>query len=112
MRYFKGEAYLEVIYENEAIVYDQKNDAGRMLQVDFDIKMSRSKTPNQGVIAIYNLAETDRRRIERDAKSVRLYAGYDGDNKLIFVGDVVFVSSLHSNGPPALLPTNCTDWQI
>lgn len=94
MRYFKGEAYLEVIYEKEAIVYDQKNDAGRMLQVDFDIKMSRSKTPNQGVIAIYNLAETDRRRIERDAKSVRLYAGYDGDNKLIFVGDVVFVSTV------------------
>lgn len=93
MRYFKGEAYLEVIYANEAVVYDQKNDAGRMLQVDFDIKMSRSKTPNQGVIAIYNLAETDRRRIERDAKSVRLYAGYDGDNKLIFVGDVVFVST-------------------
>lgn len=94
MRYFKGEAYLEVIYENEAIVYDQKLDTGRMLQVDFDIKMSRSKTPNQGVVAIYNLAETDRRRIERDAKSIRLYAGYDGDNKMIFTGDVVFASSV------------------
>lgn len=93
MRYFKGEAYLEVIYDNEAVAYDQKLDNGRMLQVDFDIKMSRSKTPNQGVIAIYNLAETDRRRIERDAKSVRLYAGYDGDNKMIFTGDVVFASS-------------------
>ena len=94
MRYFKGEAYLEIIYANEAVVYDQKNDGGRMLQVDFDIKMSRSKTPNQGVVAIYNLAETDRRRIERDAKSLRLYAGYDGDNKMIFTGDVVFASSV------------------
>lgn len=94
MRYFKGEAYLEVIYDNEAIVYDQKLDTGRMLQVDFDIKMSRSKTPNQGVIAIYNLAETDRKRIERDAKSIRLYAGYDGDNKMIFTGDVIFASSM------------------
>lgn len=93
MRFFKGEAYLEVIYDNEAVVYDQKLDTGRMLQVDFDIKMSRSKTPNQGVIAIYNLSETDRRHIERDAKSVRLYAGYDGDNKMIFTGDVVFASS-------------------
>lgn len=94
MRFFKGEAYLEVIYGKEAIVYDQKTDAGRMLQVDFDIKMSRSKTPNQGVVAIYNLSETDRRRIERDAKSIRLFAGYDGDNKMIFTGDVVFVSSV------------------
>lgn len=96
MRYFKADAYLEVTYEKEAVVYDQVDEWQRHLAVDFDIKMSRSKTPNQGVVAIYNLSAATRQRIERDAKSIRLFAGYDNEYKLIFTGDVVFVNSLKS----------------
>jgi len=93
MRYFKGDCYIEVTYANEVVIYDQIDDNQRRMAVDFDIKMSRSKTPNQGVVAIYNLSKASRQRIERDAKSIKLYAGYDGDFKMIFTGDVVFVSS-------------------
>lgn len=93
MRYFKGDCYVEVEYANEVVVYDQMDTNSRRLAVDFDIKMSRSKTPNQGVIAIYNLSSESRQRIERDGKSIKLYAGYDGDLKMIFTGDIVFVST-------------------
>lgn len=97
MRFFKADAYLEVIYDKEAVVYDQKDKWERRFALDFDIKMSRSKTPNQGIIAIYNLSADTRQRIERDAKSIRVFAGYDDNFKLIFTGDVVFVNSSKSS---------------
>lgn len=103
MRLFKGELWIEVVYDSEAVVYDQKDEWGRMLHLDIDVKASRSKTPNQGVVAIYNLKESDRNRIRRDGKSIRVFCKYhDMDEPvMVFTGDIVFAYTIKDG----------TDWK-
>lgn len=93
MRFWKGSAYLVVEFDGYERRFDQIDADGRRLALDFETKSTRSQQPNQGVFALYNLSASSRQEIERNAKAVRCYAGYDGDEKLIFQGDVVFVNS-------------------
>lgn len=94
MRFWKGSAYLVVEYDGYERRFDIEDADGRRLALDFETKSTRSKEPNQGVFNLYNLRASTRQEIETDAKAVRCYAGYDGDEKLIFAGDVVFVNSI------------------
>ena len=94
MRFWKGYAYLVIEYNGFERRFDTEDEDGRLLALDFETKSTRSKEPNQGVFNYYNLSASTRQEIETDAKSVRCYAGYDGDAKLIYQGDIVFVNSL------------------
>ena len=108
MRFWKGYAYLVIEYNGFDRRFDVVDEDGRMLALDFETKSTRSKEPNQGVFNYYNLSESTRQEIETDAKAVRCYAGYDGDAKLIYQGDIVFVNSLKS-GADWVTTIHCGD---
>lgn len=91
MRLFKSDAYIEVDTDSETIKLDQRDPIyGRRLVVEFDCLLTNSSHPNKGMVRIYNLTESTRRKIVTNGKKVRLYAGYDGNEKLICVGDLMF----------------------
>lgn len=108
MRFWKGYAYLVIEYNGFERRFDIEDEDGRLIALDFETKATRSKEPNQGVFNYYNLSASTRQEIETDAKSVRCYAGYDGDAKLIYQGDIVFVNSLKS-GPDWVTTIHCGD---
>lgn len=108
MRFWKGYAYLVVEYALFDRRFDVEDLDGRLLALDFETKMTRSKEPNQGVFNLYNLSASTRLEIETDAKSVRCYAGYDGDAKLIYTGDLVFVNSV-KQGVDWMTTLHCGD---
>ena len=108
LRFWKGYAYLVIEYEGFERRFDVEDKDGRLLALDFETKMTRSKEPNQGVFNLYNLSASTRLEIETDAKGVRCYAGYDGDAKLIYTGDLVFVNSI-KQGPDWLTTLHCGD---
>ena len=108
MRFWKGYAYLVIEYDGFERRFDIEDEDGRLLALDFETKSTRSKEPNQGVFNYYNLSASTRLEIETDAKAVRCYAGYDGDAKLIYQGDIVFVNSLKS-GPDWVATIHCGD---
>lgn len=108
MRFWKGYAYLVVEYALFDRRFDVEDPDGRLLALDFETKMTRSKEPNQGVFNLYNLSASTRLEIETDAKSVRCYAGYDGDAKLIYTGDLVFVNSV-KQGTDWMTTLHCGD---
>lgn len=108
MRFWKGYAYLVIEYNGFERRFDVVGEDGRMLALDLETKSTRSKEPNQGVFNYYNLSASTRQEIETDAKSVRCYAGYDGDAKLIYQGDIVFANSLKS-GPDWVTTIHCGD---
>ncbi|MGL4751455.1 MAG: hypothetical protein ACRCXB_03385 [Aeromonadaceae bacterium] len=94
MRLFKSDAYIEVDTDSETIKLDQRDPIyGRRLVVEFDCLLTNSSHPNKGMVRIYNLTESTRRKIVTNGKKVRLYAGYDGNEKLICVGDLMFADS-------------------
>lgn len=94
MRLFKSDAYIEVDTTDETIKLDQRDPIyGRRLVVEFDCLLTNSSHPNKGMARIYNLTESTRRKIVTNGKKVRLYAGYDGNEKLICVGDLMFADS-------------------
>jgi hypothetical protein len=108
LRFWKGYAYLVIEYNGFERRFDIEDEDGRMLALDIETKSTRSKEPNQGVFNYYNLSESTRQEIETDAKSVRCYAGYDGDAKLIYQGDIVFANSLKS-GADWVTTIHCGD---
>lgn len=108
LRFWKGYAYLVIEYEGFERRFDVEDQDGRLLALDFETKMTRSKEPNQGVFNLYNLSASTRLEIETDAKSVRCYAGYDGEAKLIYTGDLVFVNSI-KQGPEWVTTLHCGD---
>lgn len=81
-------AYIVVIFPTEELRYDKRDDDGRMLAVDFDVKHTNGKEPSVGNFAIYNLAEETRKRIASDAIGVRFYGGYEGREKLLYSGSI------------------------
>lgn len=94
MSLFKSDAYIEVDTDSETIKLDQRDPIyGRRLVVEFDCLLTNSSHPNKGMVRIYNLTESTRRKIVTNGKNVRLYAGYDGNEKLICVGDLMFADS-------------------
>ena len=59
-------------------------------RVSFEITKSLIGYPNQGLIKIYNLNDTQRNQIEEQFSTIQLFAGYD-DLVLLFSGDIINV---------------------
>lgn len=58
------------------------------LDVSFNVQRSLKKEPNTASISVYNLSSEQRRQIENFKVLVNLSAGYNGENSLIFSGDM------------------------
>lgn len=64
------------------------------LRVLFSVKKTLEKEPNTADVTIVNLGEDSRRKVELSRGGVvRLTAGYEGNEALIFSGNVRFASS-------------------
>ena len=68
------------------------------LRVAFAIEKSLGKTPNTCTVSISNLAETTRATIQKLPLNLTLAAGFDGDLRQLFVGDILYSSSQASGG--------------
>lgn len=93
MRLFKPDCYAiittdETRFDLSAI--SEKTD--RRLDMSFNVFATSASDPNDGECTIYNLSETTRNRITEGSK-VEVYAGYDGNYKLISMGDIEIVNS-------------------
>lgn len=58
------------------------------LRVQFAIEKTLKKEPNQCELTITNLSETTRARIQKKPLHVEIAAGYDGNEHLVFKGDL------------------------
>jgi len=65
------------------------------LRINFSIEKSLVGYPNIGEIKIYNLSKSSMSAIKRGDK-VKLEAGYDGNVKLIFKGEIVNVKNIYT----------------
>lgn len=57
-------------------------------RMKFSIEKHLGKEPNKADVSIYNLAQSSRAAFERKPVQVRLDAGYDGELRLLFLGDL------------------------
>lgn len=71
------------------------------LRMKFKITRDFSKHPNNCEVHLYNLAPNTRADFDIKPLSLQLNAGYDGINRLLFVGDVRFAMSKQDG----------TDWE-
>lgn len=68
------------------------------LRIKFKTESAHKKTPNSCDIEISNLAASSRADLETKPLQVTLEAGYDGESRLLFVGDLRFGMSME-DGP-------------
>lgn len=68
----------------------QVDDLGvEKLRCGFTVKKSLKKSANTAEVAIYNLQESSRKKLEASSGVVaEIYAGYEGNNSLIFRGEL------------------------
>jgi hypothetical protein len=78
-------------------------------RINFRVEKSIIGYPNLANIIIYNLSETNRKRLETEGKNIRLYAGHtDTGVPLLFAGDIINV--LHfKEGPDWKTTLYCGD---
>jgi hypothetical protein len=76
---------------NAVVIGD--DDAGQTLRVTFSIEKNLGTEPNGATVTVYNLSEAGRAEIQKKPLHVRLDAGYDGDIRRLFVGDLRFGSA-------------------
>lgn len=70
-------------------------------RVQFDIKKNLGKEPNVCTLTVTNLSKESRSLVESRPLYAQLAAGYDGNNRLLFAGNVTFAFSRREG----------TDWQ-
>jgi len=102
LRLFKPDCYA-IITTPEGERLDLSNVSpitGRRLDIDFNCFLSEDSEPNTGECTIYNLQASSRNKIVKDSK-IELFAGYDGNYKLISIGDIQSISNRNPE----------TDWQ-
>lgn len=63
------------------------------MRIRFEVTKHLAKEPNKAVIKVHNLAEHTRAEIEKGDMAIRLHAGYDGNLRLLFYGDLRRASS-------------------
>lgn len=64
------------------------------LHMTFELKKDNSKEPNKGFVSVFNLSDEVVNYLsinQRESLAVLLYAGYNGDEKLIFSGTIEWV---------------------
>jgi hypothetical protein len=78
------------------------------VRIKFKIRKTLTKTPNQGDVYLYNLAESTRSDLETLPLVVQVEAGYDGVARLLFLGDLHFGMS-EEKGPTWETLLQCGD---
>ena len=100
MRLFNPDCYAIITANGEQIDLSAVSaSTQRRLDVSFNCFLTKDSEPNEGECTYYNLSEATRNKIVKDAR-IEFYAGYDGEFKLVSVGDITTVKSRKPN----------TDW--
>ena len=93
MRLFNPDAYIIVTTNEERLDLSAISEkTKRRLNLSFNCFLTKDSEPNDGECTIYNLSETSRNKISEGDK-VELFAGYDGNYKLISIGDIFNVQN-------------------
>lgn len=78
------------------------------LRISFNVELSLVGFPNVASIQVYNLNKSNRNKIKKEFTKIRLYAGYESNTSLIFIGDLVNVTH-EKNGPDWITNLFCGD---
>jgi hypothetical protein len=78
------------------------------LRIAFDITKTIYRTPNVGTIRIYNLSESDERKVDREFNDVILQGGYQSNNRLFFRGNIKYCN-IYRDGNDRITELNCGD---
>lgn len=93
MRLFKPDCYAIITVAGERIDLSGMNEESqRRLDMSFNCFLSETSEPNTGECTIFNLSESTRNKIT-EAGKIEVYAGYNGNFKLISIGDIVTVTN-------------------
>lgn len=93
MRLFKPDCYAIITTNETRFDLSPVSEAtNRRLDMSFNVFATSASEPNDGECTIYNLTETTRNRISEGSK-IEVYAGYDGNYKLISAGDIETVNN-------------------
>lgn len=79
------------------------------LRITFNIEKDIFGIPNKAVISVYNLSENSRNRIDEEYTKVVLNAGYEGAQKLLFAGNIMFVYNKRNNKGDYITEMHCGD---
>lgn len=96
MRLYKRVAQLSLVRpaRGDLVVQDISNAIViRDLRVVFKIEKDLERTPNNGVITIYNLSAQARSELQRKPLHVFLDAGYESEVRMVFRGDARHVTT-------------------
>ncbi len=68
---------------------DDRDDEG--LEIDFRInkRLSNKDSSNESEITIHNLSESSVNYIKKETETIVVKLGYDGDNKVVFIGNIL-----------------------
>lgn len=61
------------------------------LRIVFNLEKDIFGFPNIGRVSIYNLSPASRAKIEKEYIKLILIAGYKGDEKILFTGDILYI---------------------
>ncbi|TNC10415.1 hypothetical protein FF100_22345 [Methylobacterium terricola] len=71
----------------DTITIDAKDQ--RALRFKFDIRHGEAMTPNSARITVYNLSQASEAKFQIELGKVSLSAGYEGNEGLIFKGEII-----------------------
>lgn len=83
----------------------------RDLDFSFSVTKSSEGTPNSLKLSIFNMAEATRSQIERQRDRVVLTAGYEGNQAIIFIGDISNVTH-QKQGADIISVIECGDGEV
>lgn len=78
------------------------------LRLKFEIVKSLQKEPNSAKFDIYNLSPHNVNSMQKEFKDVTFNAGYDGNIKLLYAGNIQF-SSYYTDGADRVMEITCGD---
>ncbi len=83
-------------------------DGSPGLRITFDIQKTIYRTPNQGLIKVYNLSQPHEKEIDQEFNDIILQAGYQSDMRLTFRGNIRF-THFYREGNDHLSEVNAGD---
>lgn len=78
------------------------------LRVQFEVTKTVYKNPNHASIKIFNLLETNEHHLKKEYTELRLFAGYRGQEQLLFQGNIRF-SYFYRDGLDHIAELECGD---
>lgn len=86
--FFKRVVRVQIGADNTGIEINPGDDTNNHLYVSFEIKRDLGPKPAEGFVTVYNLNDHNDSFIREKGTRIRLFAGYEGNVRLVHDGDI------------------------